>query len=93
ALGCEAALKPNAARFQTACVVFMGAASRPSAGQARSLQQHATHLTTQLASYEALMNLARKPVGPVSIANSDAAWSAYAHAAIDEAFRAVREVG
>ncbi|MGO4800309.1 NAD(P)-binding protein [Pseudomonas sp. W22_MBD1_FP4] len=42
---------------------------------------------------EALMNLARKPVGHVSIANSDAAWSAYAHAAIDEAFRAVREVG
>lgn len=42
---------------------------------------------------EALMNLARKPVGQVSIANSDAAWSAYAHAAIDEAFRAVREVG
>jgi spermidine dehydrogenase len=39
------------------------------------------------------MNLARKPVGHVSIANSDAAWSAYAHAAIDEAFRAVREVG
>ena len=42
---------------------------------------------------EALMNLARNPVGHVSIANSDAAWSAYAHAAIDEAFRAVREVG
>ncbi|OYT77527.1 FAD/NAD(P)-binding protein [Pseudomonas sp. PGPPP2] len=42
---------------------------------------------------EALMNLARKPVGHVSIANSDAAWSAYAHAAIDEAFRAMREVG
>ncbi|MCF5723315.1 NAD(P)-binding protein [Pseudomonas syringae] len=41
---------------------------------------------------EALMNLARKPVGHVSIANSDAAWSAYAHAAIDEAFRAVGEV-
>ncbi len=42
---------------------------------------------------EALMNLARKPVGHVSIANSDAAWSAYAHAAIDEAYRAVGEVG
>jgi spermidine dehydrogenase len=41
---------------------------------------------------EALMNLARKPVGHVSIANSDAAWSAYAHAAIDEAYRAVGEV-
>ena len=42
---------------------------------------------------EAWMNLARKPVGHVSIANSDAAWSAYAHAAIDEAYRAVGEVG
>lgn len=42
---------------------------------------------------EALMNLARQPVGHVSIANSDAAWSAYAHAAIDEAYRAVGEVG
>lgn len=41
---------------------------------------------------EAWMNLAKKPVGHVSIANSDAAWSAYAHAAIDEAFRAVGEV-
>jgi spermidine dehydrogenase len=42
---------------------------------------------------EKLMNLARQPVGKVSIANSDAAWSAYAHAAIDEAYRAVGEVG
>ncbi|MCF5667404.1 FAD/NAD(P)-binding protein [Pseudomonas marginalis] len=41
---------------------------------------------------EAWMNLARKPVGHVSIANSDAAWSAYAHAAIDEAYRAVGEI-
>ncbi|MGU9856148.1 NAD(P)-binding protein [Pseudomonas sp. LF245] len=41
---------------------------------------------------EAWMDLARKPVGHVSIANSDAAWSAYAHAAIDEAYRAVGEV-
>ncbi|MBV4456237.1 MULTISPECIES: NAD(P)-binding protein [Pseudomonas] len=41
---------------------------------------------------EAWMNLAKKPVGHVSIANSDAAWSAYAHAAIDEAFRAAGEV-
>ncbi|MGY1880444.1 NAD(P)-binding protein [Pseudomonas reactans] len=41
---------------------------------------------------EAWMNLAKKPLGHVSIANSDAAWSAYAHAAIDEAYRAVGEV-
>ena len=41
---------------------------------------------------DALMKLAKKPVGHVSIANSDAAWSAYAHAAIDEAYRAAGEV-
>lgn len=41
---------------------------------------------------EQWMELARKPVGKVSIANSDAAWSAYAHAAIDEAWRAVGEL-
>jgi len=35
---------------------------------------------------------ARKPAGRVAIANSDAQWNAYAHAAIDEADRAVREV-
>ncbi|WP_435635142.1 NAD(P)-binding protein [Pseudomonas solani] len=42
---------------------------------------------------EKLMNLARTKVGNVTIANSDAAWSAYAHAAIDEAWRAVGELG
>ncbi|MFD2642931.1 NAD(P)/FAD-dependent oxidoreductase [Pseudomonas japonica] len=40
---------------------------------------------------EKWMETARKPLGKVSIANSDAAWSAYAHAAIDEAWRAVGE--
>jgi spermidine dehydrogenase len=34
-----------------------------------------------------------QPVGRVTIANSDAAMSAYAHAAINEAARAVRELG
>jgi spermidine dehydrogenase len=38
------------------------------------------------------MELARRPAGRVAIANSDARWDAYAHAAIDEADRAVREV-
>jgi len=36
---------------------------------------------------------ARQPVGHVSIAGSDAAWAAYAHAAIDEAHRAAAEAG
>jgi spermidine dehydrogenase len=37
--------------------------------------------------------LARQRVGRVTIANSDAAMSAYAHAAIDQAARAVSEMG
>jgi spermidine dehydrogenase len=37
-------------------------------------------------------SVARRPVGRITIANSDAAWSAYAHAAIDEAARAVAEL-
>jgi spermidine dehydrogenase len=40
-----------------------------------------------------LTSLARKPSGRVTIANSDAAWDPYAHAAIDQAWRAVRELG
>ena len=36
--------------------------------------------------------IARAPLGRVAIANSDAAWDAYAHAAIDEAHRAVDEL-
>lgn len=41
---------------------------------------------------EEAMPLARKPAGRVAIANSDADWHAYAHAAIDQAHRAVGEV-
>ncbi len=37
-------------------------------------------------------NTARTPVGGISFAGSDAAWTAYAHAAIDEASRAAAEV-
>ena len=36
--------------------------------------------------------IASRRVGRIAIAGSDAAWSAYAHAAIDEARRAVREL-
>jgi spermidine dehydrogenase len=38
------------------------------------------------------MRRARRPVGRVTIANSDAGWSAYAHAAVDQAHRAVGEL-
>jgi spermidine dehydrogenase len=44
------------------------------------------------ATASAAMALARRPVGRVTIANSDAGWSAYAHAAIDQAHRAVGEL-
>ena len=39
-----------------------------------------------------LMTIARQPIGRIAIANSDSAWSAYAHSAIDAAYRAVGEV-
>lgn len=38
------------------------------------------------------MRRARRPVGNVTIANSDAGWAAYAHAAIDQSHRAVSEL-
>ncbi len=39
-----------------------------------------------------LQDIARRPIGRIAIANSDSAGSAYAHAAIDEAARAVEEI-
>ncbi len=41
---------------------------------------------------EAPNEIARRPFGAISIANSDAGASAYTHVAIDEAFRAVNEL-
>jgi spermidine dehydrogenase len=41
---------------------------------------------------ESILMAARQPVGRVTIANSDAQWDAYAHVAIDQAARAVREL-
>ncbi len=43
--------------------------------------------------YEDTMALACRPLGRIAIANADAAWSAYAHSAIDEAHRAIGELG
>ena len=40
-----------------------------------------------------LFEVARRRHGHVAIANSDAAWSAYAHSAIDEGTRAAQELG
>ena len=41
---------------------------------------------------EAVMQLARQPLGRVSIANSDAGWDPYLHGAVDQAWRAVAEL-
>jgi spermidine dehydrogenase len=41
---------------------------------------------------ESVITAARAPIGRVTIANSDSQWEAYAHAAIDQAARAVREL-
>ena len=41
---------------------------------------------------DAVIEAARKTVGRVAIANSDAQWDAYAHSAIDQAARAVRDL-
>ncbi|MCS0538761.1 NAD(P)/FAD-dependent oxidoreductase [Aeromonas veronii] len=41
---------------------------------------------------EKWIELGRQPIGNITIANSDAGWSPYAHAAIDEAWRAVNEL-
>jgi spermidine dehydrogenase len=42
--------------------------------------------------YESILETARQPAGRVAIANADAQGEAYAHTAIDQAARAVREV-
>jgi spermidine dehydrogenase len=42
--------------------------------------------------YEGTVELARRPFGRIAIANSDAGGDAYAHIAIDQAHRAVREI-
>jgi spermidine dehydrogenase len=42
--------------------------------------------------YESTVELARRPFGRIAIANSDAGGDAYAHIAIDQADRAVREL-
>jgi spermidine dehydrogenase len=42
--------------------------------------------------YENTVELARQPFGRIAIANSDAGGDAYAHVAIDQAERAVREL-
>ena len=42
--------------------------------------------------YDGVVEQARQPCGRVAIANSDAGGDAYAHLAIDQAARAVREL-
>ena len=49
-------------------------------------------LTSGAAVAEETAALARRPMGRVAIANSDAGWSAYAQTAIDQAWRAAQEL-
>lgn len=42
---------------------------------------------------ERVMLRARQPLGQVTIANSDAGWDPYLHGAVDQAWRAVNELG
>ncbi|OYQ69255.1 spermidine dehydrogenase [Wohlfahrtiimonas chitiniclastica] len=44
------------------------------------------------AEFEALMAVSKAPFGNIFIANSDSEWGAYAHAAIDAAYRTVDEI-
>ena len=41
---------------------------------------------------QATLTLARRKLGNVAIAGSDSAWEPYAHAAIDQAWRAINEL-
>lgn len=49
-------------------------------------------LSDDMEYFETAMEIANKPFGNIYIANSDAEWSAYAHAAIDAAFRSIDEL-
>jgi spermidine dehydrogenase len=49
-------------------------------------------LIDDVKAFETAIESAKKPVGRIALASSDTAWSAYAHAAIEEAARAAREV-
>lgn len=42
--------------------------------------------------FETAMTIANKPFGNIYIANSDSEWSAYAHSAMDAAFRTIDEI-
>lgn len=53
---------------------------------------YASPLFDDLDKMPEIIKEARKPVGRIAIANSDSDWSAYAHAAIDQAWRAVNEL-
>lgn len=53
---------------------------------------YASSLSDDMEKMPEIINRARQPIGRITIANSDSDWSAYAHAAIDQAWRAVNEL-
>ncbi|WP_395490491.1 NAD(P)-binding protein [Cedecea davisae] len=53
---------------------------------------YANSLSDDMEKMPEIISRARQPIGRITIANSDSDWSAYAHAAIDQAWRAVNEL-
>lgn len=53
---------------------------------------YATALFDDMEEMPIIVERARQPVGRIAIANADADWDAYAHTAIDQAWRAVNEL-
>lgn len=53
---------------------------------------YASSLSDDMEKMPDIIKRARQPIGRIAIANSDSDWSAYAHAAIDQASRAVNEL-
>ncbi len=94
----SASTKPRYARISRACLAreaSMRSATSlrsPSIAGRTATPGAPNTLVDDWEAHEAIIESARRPVGRVTIANSDSAWSAYAHVAIDEAHRAVSEL-
>ena len=86
----------NPRRSSTACLAPAGSPATATLRRSRSTAgRTATPIRRARCSTgtsSPTMEAARQPIGRVTIANSDAGWDAYAHVAIDQADRAVREL-
>lgn len=59
---------------------------------AHGYSYYATALFDDMDKMPEIIERARQPIGRIAIANSDSDWDAYAHTAIDQAWRAVNEL-